>query len=152
VVPEWSGTTINLLNKGTNIMGIDFTKTFGRNMGITQSNAQELPKAKVWINIGYLTEDPEYPFVSLPVGIPLDTQEALSTNSRNEKFSQFTAARNGLLGQLKNWAETLKPGEDTIVELEGGLAIQFRRVQDAAPEPDPANSPFLRDFGLSAAE
>mgnify|MGYP003452028376 CR=1 FL=1 len=132
---------------GTN--GIDFSRTFGaqnNNQASNSSNGSnnadrsQQSKAKIWLNIGYLVTDvpvtgaeanqTEDRFVSLPVGIPLDTMEKLPTNSRNASYAQFQAARNDLYDQLMEAAEKLAPGEDIVMGIDGGLAVQIRRVQD----------------------
>jgi hypothetical protein len=122
---------------------------------------QDLPKATAWLNIGYIVtiaaataSDPEATedrFVSLPVGIPLDTMEPLTINSRNTEFAQFQSARNGLLDQLKTKAASMKPGEECILALDGntGLAVQLRRVNDAAPVPAAdASNPFAATIDI----
>ena len=122
-------------------MGVDFSKTFGASsdQSSTTSNSSDRsaqPKAKIWLNIGYVVENvptsdgsgTESRFVSLPVGIPLDTMEKLPTNSRNQLYAQFQAARNDLFDQLMAVASELQPGEDRIFGVENGLAIQIRHV------------------------
>jgi hypothetical protein len=128
-------------------MGIDFSRTFGaqNNSGKAAADAStsraDQPKAKIWLNVGYVVTgvpvsgatdgSVEDRFVSLPVGIPLDTMEKLPTNSRNESFAQFQAARNSLYDQLMAAASTLKPGDDIVIGVDGGLSIQLRHVADA---------------------
>ena len=111
--------------------GIDFSKTFGAGTGNnTGGNQKEQVKAQVWLNIGYVAEgagnDGEDRFVSLPVGIPLDTQEPLPTNARNVDYAKFNAARNDLLAQALAAGEKLAPGEEQFLN----LRIQIRRVED----------------------
>ena len=111
------------------------------------------PKANFWLNIGYSLvvagknaqgeATQEHKFVSLPVGIPLDTTEALSVNSRNAEFAQFQAARNLLMTQILDVAKTLKPGEEKIIGGQtGGLEIQLRRVNDEVAAPAAEGNPF----------
>ena len=127
-----------------------FDKTFGTNAGNNNAAAskKDLPKAQFWINIGYVVEvqgedGVESKFISLPMGIPLDTQEHLPTNSSNEMFRALRAAQNDLLDQLKDVAATLQPGEEKIIG-EGQLVIQLRRVRaEAAPIAANAN-PLVR--------
>lgn len=127
-----------------------FDKTFGTIAGNNNAAAskKDLPKAQFWINIGYVVEvqgenGVESKFISLPMGIPLDTQEHLPTNSSNEMFRALRAAQNDLLDQLKDVAATLQPGEEKIIG-EGQLVIQLRRVKaEAAPIAAAAN-PLVR--------
>lgn len=104
----------------------------------------DLPKANGWLNFGYTVEigadaegNEETRFVSLPVGIPLDTMEPLTINSRNQEFAQFQAARNDLLDQLKIVLGTMAPGEERILCVDGttGLSVQLRRINDPAAVP-----------------
>ena len=120
-------------------MAIDFSKTFGsKNNTAAASSNNERPKAQLWLNVGYLSDalddNGERRFVSLPTGIPLDTQERLDTRSRNRDFAQFQAARNDLLDQILSQGEKLAPGESVVLETEVGLAIQIRRINEELAE------------------
>lgn len=138
-------------------MAIDFQATFGQrsnNRG-QRHPANDLPKAQFWLNIGYLAGEAEDArFVSLPVGIPLDTMERLGTRSSNADFAMFQAARNDLLDQLLEVSGKLAPGQDYVIPCEGdsGLAIQIRRVNEeqAAPTLGEAN-PYARRVVAAAA-
>ena len=126
------------------IMSQNFRDAFGGAVG-AGTNRQDLPKAQTWLNVGYVkqvpsVEDPskmEDIFVSLPVGIPLDTQEAINITSRNARFASFQSARNDLLTQIQAEAAKLQPGEEKIIGLGGKspLCIQLRRVNEAAEAP-----------------
>lgn len=116
-------------------MAIDFNKTFGaaaqqETKGQTNngSSSQNRPVANFWLNIGYVAEgagdDGEDRFVSLPVGIPVDTMEPVSVNSRSDSYREFQSARNDLYEQVMAVAKNLKPGEDKILNLQ----IQLRRI------------------------
>lgn len=124
---------------------IDFETTFGnqaKNNGST--NKDNRPKAQYWINIGYTVQvkgeqGPEDRFVSLPTGIPLDTQEALPTNSRNAEFAAFQAARNNLHDQIMAAAAKLQPGEEKLLNLQ----IQLRRVNEETAPVAAELNPFV---------
>lgn len=124
--------------------GLNFApQQFGIN---SKNNAavSDKPKAEFWINLGYTSEhkdkDGNPYFISLPQGIPLDTQEELLTTSRNDEYAAFNAARNDLQAQLMQHVATLAPGEATTVTLE----VQIRRVNAPAAPIDPANNPMAR--------
>lgn len=126
--------------------GIDFDKTFGQKKA--GADKRDLPKAQFWLNVGYNVEiDTEHGvesrFVSLPIGIPLDTQEKLPTNSRNQQFAQFQAARNDLMDQLLEIAQTLNPSEERILNLE----IQLRRVNEENAVSSTSN-PFAKKLSI----
>lgn len=125
--------------------GIDFAKTFGQKAG---GDKRDLPKAQFWLNVGYSVEvdteeGVENRFVSLPVGIPLDTQEKLPTNSRNQQFAQFQSARNDLMDQILEVAQSLTPGEERILNLE----IQLRRVNEETVVSS-TNNPFAKKLSI----
>lgn len=128
--------------------GLNFAPTpaqFGKS---SAPAASDKPKAEFWINLGYTSEhldDKGEPyFISLPQGIPLDTQEQLPTNSRNDQFAAFSAARNDLHDQLLAHAANLQPGEATTVKLE----VQIRRVNAPAAPIDPTNNPMVRKIAF----
>lgn len=113
------------------------TPFFGRSNAQRQSQKQEQVPAKFWLNFGHLVEveDAEgnrvQQFVSLPWGVPLDTQTPLDETANNEGFAFLNQARNDLLAQVLAFARTLKPGEERI--LPGticGLQIQIRHVRE----------------------
>ena len=116
-----------------------YDQTFGTNKSNEAGTSKKyLPKAQFWINIGYVVEvqgedGVEQKFISLPMGIPLDTQERLPTNSSNADFRALRSAQNDLLDQLKDVAATLQPGEEKIIG-EGQLVIQLRRVKAEAAQ------------------
>lgn len=109
-------------------------KTFGQTFGQSKTNeasSGERPKAQFWLNIGYTANEgtDEAKFISLPTGIPLDTQEPLSTKSSNDDFRAMRFAQNDLLEQLLAFAKDLEPGAEGILQLQ----VQLRRVKDDAP-------------------
>ena len=126
---------------------IDFSRTFAAKE--TTAKADK-PKAEFWINIGYhvevqTSEGKENRFVSLPMGIPVDTQEELPTNQRSVEFAALQSARNNLLGQIMAAAKDLKPGEERNLNLE----IQLRRVNEEVGSMDPtAENPFVQVLKL----
>lgn len=130
-------------------MAIEFNKTFGDKSNTGKGSKADLPKAQFWLNIGYpveldTPEGTEHRFVSLPMGIPLDTQEPLPTNSRNVSYAQFSAARNDLHSQIMAVAAQLEPGE----EKELNLVIQLRRVNEEQADVSPDNNPMVRKLNL----
>ena len=135
----------------TNAPALNFTKVFGKAAApVAAGTAQDdRPKAQYWLNIGYqadgVIEGEDTPrFISLPVGIPLDTMETLPTNSRNQVYAMQQAARNDLMAQLIDHAQGLEPGQSTIVNLQ----IELRRVNEDAGPVDASHSPFARKLSL----
>lgn len=125
-----------------------FLKTFGQSAKGGAAR-EDKPKAQFWLNIGYsvehtTAEGEETRFVSLPTGIPVDTQEPLATNSRNAEFAQFQSARNDLHDQIMELCKTLAPGEERMLNLQ----IQLRRVNAEAAEIPAEQNVFVRKLAL----
>lgn len=138
-------------------MAINFNRPLGSNTnngsnaaGVAGNAPAPKPKATLWLNAGYTTTVvvdgvQEERFVNLPLGMPVDTQELLPTNSRNQEFAQFRMAQNDLLNQIMELGKSMAPGEAKTINLE----VQLRRVNDdAAPMPNSEN-PFARVGGLN---
>ena len=125
---------------------LDFaSKLAARETTAAGANARtDQPKAKVWMNIGYYVaaptaEDPEATkFVSLPMGLPIDTMQKVKTNSSNQDFAALRTAQNELLDLLIEAGLTLQPGQDEIVNLQ----VQLRRVNDEQKPVDPESNPY----------
>ena len=119
------------------------TLKFGKNApvaGVTVT--EDKPKSQLWVNIGYTIQvNGEDVFVSIPMGIPVDSVKELPTNTRNQDFNLLNQARNQLLADIAAASEDLEAGESHVLELE----VQLRRV-DKEVDPLPAGSanPFLR--------
>lgn len=119
----------------------------------SNTNREDLPKAEFWLNVGYMVtveidEIKETRFVSLPIGIALDTMEQLNTNSGNASWSMFQQARNQLHVDIMEIAKTLKAGEEVILGGDASdsnqLCIQLRRVKGPSEAVNPADNPFAR--------
>lgn len=129
--------------------------TFGQRFGLQnlQPEGEARQDAEVWLNIGYETGDPEYPFVSLPFGIALDTMQPAQIRGRgNTDYAQFVAAKNSLLEQLQAAAATLAPGEEMILApagSEGGLVIQMRRKEAKSEQAPEVTERFAPRFTLA---
>ena len=102
--------------------------SFGQRMAGKEETPSQSKDADVWLNIGYATGNPEYPIITLPFGIPIDTQKPLDLRGSNVGFVTFTKRRNELLEEIQRAAADLKPGEDCIIGGEdNGLLLQLRR-------------------------
>ncbi len=88
-----------------------------------RTNREDLPKAKLWLNIGYEVNGK---FINLPVGIPVDTMEPLPVRGQNEEWVKIQTARNGLLKALIEAGSHLQPGEEKDVN----LTIRLRRTSE----------------------
>lgn len=103
---------------------------------------EEKVKSQLWVNVGYSIEvEGESVFVSIPMGIPLDSIKELPTNTRNTEFNLLNQARNQLLADIVAASEDLEHGESHVLELE----VQLRRIdKEVDPLPNGATNPFLR--------
>ena len=103
---------------------------------------EEKVKSQLWVNVGYSIEvEGEQVFVSIPMGIPVDSIKELPTNTRNAEFNLLNQARNQLLAEITAGSEDLEAGESHVLELE----VQLRRIdKEVDPLPTGSSNPFLR--------
>lgn len=118
------------------------TLKFGKNAlkASTATVVEEKVKSQLWVNVGYSIEvDGVNVFVSIPMGIPVDSIKELPTNTRNAEYNLLNQARNQLLADITS--ADLESGESHVLELE----VQLRRI-DKEPDPLPTGytNPFLR--------
>lgn len=115
------------------------------------------PKANFWVNLGYpvsvqdMAGEVETRFVSLPMGMPLDTQEKLPITGKNVNYIAFQTARNSLLDYVVESFSDMVPGEERIMPIgDTGLFLQVRRVNDdtTVPVVDSASNPFMKALNL----
>ena len=120
------------------------TLKFGKNAlkASTATVVEDKPKSQLWVNVGYTqVVNGVDVFVSVPMGIPLESVKELVTNTRNVEFNQLNQARNQLLADILAASEDLEPGQDHTLELE----VQVRRIdKEADPLPAGSVNPFLR--------
>jgi len=100
--------------------------------------AADRPNATIWLNIGY---EKNGKFVTIPVGIPLDTTDALAVRGNNPDWVGFTNARNDLLEALVAAGQALEPGAEVQVPLQ----VRVRRTS-VAVEGDPSYSTDLGEL------
>lgn len=127
--------------------GINFDRaTFGQ-PAAAGSAKEKQPAAKLWLNVGYQVEYPvegggtETRLVSLPIGIPVDTQKHLKAGSSNATYSKFLDARNNLLDQIVAAGNALEDGGSQVLN----LTVEIRKVKaESAPDVDPASNEFIQ--------
>lgn len=115
------------------------------NQNNTTYPVAERPQAQHWLNIGKSmpvvnekTGETETKFISIPVGIPLDTMEAMETNGNSKSWNEQVGVKNAILKFLQEGAAKLSPGEGELVE---GLEIQiYSKGEKTAPVADSENS------------
>ena len=120
------------------------TLKFGKNApkSAAATVVEEKVKSQLWVNVGYSIEvEGEQVFVSIPMGIPVDSIKELPTNTRNAEFNLLNQARNQLLADITAASEDLESGESHVLELE----VQLRRIdKEVDPLPAGSSNPFLR--------
>lgn len=110
----------------------------------TGINDEAKPKSKVWLNVGYEVNGK---FVSLPLGLPIDTMDSAEIRGQNEDFVKLRTAQNELLEALKNAGQNMAPGQEQTVNLQ----VRLRRVNEELVV-DRASNEYAIDFnGLFAA-
>ncbi len=109
---------------------------------------RDLPQATIWVNVGYTLEgagkDGEDLFISLPVGLPIDTMQPVSESSNNADYANMQQARNALLAQLIEASNAFEAGEERLLP---GLQIQMRRVKNKEVG-DVAANPLVKPIDL----
>lgn len=103
---------------------------------------QEREPTMFWLNIGFEAEDGT--FISLPVGLPLDTMQKRQVRGNNPEWNALVQASNALLDYVLEGAKTLQPGQETLAN---GLSIQIKRVAEAPSEIPAEENMFLKAFG-----
>ena len=120
-------------------LGVNKTNIVAATPANTGTN-EKRPQPKVWMNVGYTSDtvDPETGekmFVSVPLGIGVDTMDPAKKRGRNENYNQLVDAKNELLEMIQKFAGTLESGQDEMLL---DLQVQVRRVHDVE-EPTGAN-------------
>lgn len=107
--------------------------------GSRNSQNQDRKEAKVWLNIGYYSDEVddngEPIFVSLPYGLAIDTMNELKVTG-NKEWRDLASAKNNLLEQLTEFGLALAEGETQDINT---LVIQLRRANDVEETPTKEN-------------
>lgn len=113
--------------------------TAAQSVGITRNTNsnnrnQNQPEAEFWLNVGLpansvVPGEAEPRFISLPMGLPLDTMKPAKVSGSNELYRQLQTAKNDLWEQLMRASSRLQPGQ----EMELPLVVRVRRVKQDVP-------------------
>lgn len=134
-------------------MAIQQNRTmFGPRSAPQSDNSEEFVPANYFMNIGIMVgEGDDARFVSLPMGLALDTMREAKVSGTGE-FAQFKAAQNDLLKQIIEVGTKLKPGESLMLDGNcGGLQIEIRRRNTDVPATDDSNK-FKVNFSGQASK
>ena len=74
----------------------------------TDANGQPLPRAKLWLNVGYDTGDR---VITTPLGLAIDTMQPSQVRGQNQDYVEAMAAGNDLLEMLQKLGFSMEPGE-----------------------------------------
>lgn len=134
-------------------MGVQQTRSmFGPRSAPAAQDDNEFVPANYFLNIGIIVgEGEEARFVSLPMGLALDTMREAKVSGTGE-FAQFKASQNDLLKQVIEVAGNLNPGESLMLEGNcGGLQIELRRRNTDTPATDDSNKYKVNFTGSAPA-
>jgi len=113
--------------------------------GTQQNNRsnEDRPFAQIWLNIGFSFTEPETGetiFISLPMGIPVDTMRPKEVSGSHRSMNRkLVQAKNQLLEQLQLAAASMKSGEEYVLD---DLKVQIRHVTQNE-EPARNDNPLL---------
>lgn len=84
--------------------------------------------SKLWLNVGYevQTADGEIHFVTLPVGLPIDTMKTVQIRGQKEDWVQQAHAKNEFLELVQKFGAELKPGQEETVN----FVVKIRRANE----------------------
>ena len=106
--------------------------------------ADEKPKSRLWANVGVLTkalDDKGEPiFISLPVGLPIDTMKPIKPRGNNAKWLQLVGAKNSLLEEVQKLGAELPDGGHIDIP----LTIRLQHVSEQNGDGDQSdNNPLM---------
>lgn len=107
-----------LINNNTTNNAID---AFISNSRKNITTNDERASAKVWLNIGFISEykdeDGKNIFISLPKGIALDTMPDVKVGNKDSDYNSILSTKNELKQMLLKAAESMAPGERQVINL-----------------------------------
>lgn len=90
----------------------------------------ERASAKVWLNIGFISEykdeDGKNVFISLPKGIALDTMPDVKVGNKDSDYNSILSTKNELKAMLLKAAESMAPGERQVIN----LSVELYKVSE----------------------
>ena len=117
--------------------------------GQAAPNGEARPQATLWLNVGInipvTQEDGTVvdTFVSLPVGIPLDTTEPMAMRGSNRDWLNIVQVKNALLEFAQKAASECEAGTGVIAS---NLQVQLFKKGQPAKASDPAENPLMVDM------
>lgn len=127
----------------------EMPKGTGSNGSNSAPNGEARPQATLWLNVGLnipvQQEDGTVvdTFVSLPVGIPLDTTEPMAMRGSNRDWLNIVQVKNALLEFAQKTAASAEPGTGIIWE---NVQVQLFKKGEPAKASDPSQNPLMQNM------
>lgn len=124
---------MSLINNTNTNSAID---NFINNSRRTATTDNERVNAKVWLNIGFISEykdeDGKNIFISLPKGIALDTMADVKVGNKDSDYNSILQTKNDLKAMLLKAAEGMAPGERQVIN----LSVEIYKVAEPVERAD----------------
>lgn len=107
---------------------------------------EERVNAKVWLNIGFISEykdeDGKNVFISLPKGIALDTMADVKVGNKDSEYNNILQTKNDLKAMLLKAAEGMQPGERQVINLQ----VEIYKVAEPVERADNSDKSGLSNL------
>ena len=134
---------MSLINNTTTNNAID---NFINNSRKTVTNTDERASAKVWLNIGFVSqykdENDKNIFISLPKGIALDTMPDVKVGNKDSDYNSILQTKNDLKNMLLKAAEGMQPGERQVIN----LSVEIYKVAEPVERADNSDKSGLNNL------
>lgn len=134
---------MSLINNTTTNNAID---NFINNSRKTVTNTDERASAKVWLNIGFVSqykdENDKNIFISLPKGIALDTMPDVKVGNKDSDYNSILSTKNELKAMLLKAAESMAPGERQVIN----LSVELYKVAEPVERESTADKSGLSNL------
>lgn len=88
-----------------------------------------------WLNVGITCHvNGEDKFVSLPLGIPLDSMEPKRYSGSNESYAEFVSAQNELIEAIKSLFQEIPQGTSKRLNSRQ-FTLELRHAEEASTTP-----------------
>ena len=112
----------------------------------TVTTDNERVNAKVWLNIGFVSEfkdeDGKNIFISLPKGIALDTMPDCKVGNKDSDYNSILQTKNDLKAMLLKAAESMASGERQIINLQ----VEIYKVAEPVERTDNSDKSGLSNL------
>ena len=134
---------MSLINNTNTNNAID---NFINNSRKTVTADNERVNAKVWLNIGFISEykdeNGKNIFISLPKGIALDTMPDVKVGNKDSDYNSILQTKNDLKAMLLKAAESMAPGERQVIN----LSVELYKVSEPVERADNSDKSGLSNL------